>query len=1029
MINDQLAARYEHLQIERILRAEVIADLVSSVVDDTVERVLLITQRKRDTLLRSADIAETLQLLPDQMEKTFEQAASKLALWSFRQATQVLTHTIPRKWFRKVQPATVLVGEDKTPDELLDFDDNIGPVVGRRLTDAEWEEWVSENVFAPPSAEQIQEVLERPVAGRNYQQRIQDLSKLVDPEKVAGELIDGFAEGLNVDQLTKKILPRVTGNVRSSARRIARTESLRVANEMQREMYKDLGDLMVGTQVLATLDQNTRPHHALRNGRIYYRDGRQPDESELPVLPDEPNCVLPGNLVEGRFCAGSEARYSGKAIQFTTTQGRSVTVTPNHPIFTLRGFVAAKDVLHSDQLVCNYSRVPLPVMVTDNHQHPPTAIEKVFRALVDRGSMFRAESSPEQFHGDGRGIYGQVNVIGAFRSLRSDRDTTTPKDVNYLDFGRAVVKPQALSSSGAAALSIEGVGVSTTPVMSSLQSGNSVTDRDLAPFDFLSFGAASVFGPVLQQQTNETERTAFVSSQPSPGDAQFFSQLVDRLSGVVATDNILDIRHFDYNGHVYDLQSDCGTYFAGGILLHNCRCFDIPVMKPPADLEDDPEIAAEFRNASREAIPDPQEYGHWFQSADEGRRKLAVGVRRYNLVKKSFGGSRDPEWTDFIDGQGKLMSIYDLVSETSEERLVRKGLLSRKIDARRQMIQQIAATGFEDPTIRRTKRVLRTSDSSRDYGNRITQERVDRVQTVMKANRKKAKQLRKAIIKAGRLKFSERKFSRPRYQKLVDKVTALEELDQAGVLSISGQAELKQWWKQLKAEVAKARTERELQRKRILPLLRVPDPVKIEGQLPRKTLPGVRANWRKGQKFLSQIVSRKHAGNGRHGDGQGKLKVLIRQLPIKQSIRSFYSVRNKLLAFAEGAGPATAIHELGHVLEEFGEVHELVQGFLHHRLKGETFQQLNQVLKTDRFDDWEEGGKDKFHRAFLGRLLGLTKSEANDRAFYTGKHYIGATEVLSMGAELLYDDPIGFAQRDPEWFDFTVGILRGDLLP
>jgi len=749
-LNQKLATRFEHLQIERVLRSEVIADLLGNEVDRTVDQVLQITQRKRDSITRSADIAEALKKLPEKLIEIFEKSTSLLGLWSYKEAGKVLAKTLPRVYFRKIQPSSVLVGEDQTPDEVFQYDDEFGPISGRRLTDPEWEEWVSRNVFAPPPPSKVREILERPTLGVTYQKRIENLSRLVDPEKVAGELVDGFAAGKNVDQLTKQILPQVTGNVRSSARRIARTESLRVANEMQRESYEDLGDLMIGTQILATLDQNTRPHHALRNGRIHYRDGRQPGEDTLPVLPDEPNC----------------------------------------------------------------------------------------------------------------------------------------------------------------------------------------------------------------------------------------------------------------------------------------RCFDIPVMSPPEELEDDPELAAEFRNASREAIPDPQEYSHWFQSADEGRRKIAVGAQRYNLVKQRLGNFREPEWTDFIDGEGKLLPTKQISRETEKDALLRKGLLSRKIEARKQMIQQISATGFEDPGLRRTKRVLKLEDPNQEISHPVTQERIERVRQVMGANKKQAKELRKKVIEAGRLKASEKKFNRPRYQKLAERVSILDaKRANGGALTASEKKELDAKWIRLKAEVLEARRERELQRERVLPLLRVKDPIRIEGDPAKKALPGVRSSWKEGRNFVESVTSRKHAANGRHGDGKGKLFLSIAQLPEKKGLRSFYSVRRKILMIAEGSSPSVVAHELGHALEEFGETHELVSGFLQSRTQGEALQILNDALGTDRYEDWELGREDKFARAFLGRLLGLNKEQAKGRAFYTGKRYEGASEVLSMGLELLYDDPVGFAQRDPEFFDFVVGLLRGDLLP
>jgi len=61
---------------------------------------------------------------------------------------------------------------------------------------------------------------------------------------------------------------------------------------MQREAWQPLGDLMVGVQLLAVLDERTRPEHATRNGTIFYKSptGNQRPISDLPNLPDAPNC-------------------------------------------------------------------------------------------------------------------------------------------------------------------------------------------------------------------------------------------------------------------------------------------------------------------------------------------------------------------------------------------------------------------------------------------------------------------------------------------------------------------------------------------------------------------------------------------------------------------------------------------------------------------------------------------------------------------------------------------------------------------
>ena len=64
----------------------------------------------------------------------------------------------------------------------------------------------------------------------------------------------------------------------------------------------------------------------------------------------------------------------------------------------------------------------------------------------------------------------------------------------------------------------------------------------------------------------------------------------------------------------------------------------------------------------------------------------------------------------------------------------------------------------------------------------------------------------------------------------------------------------------------------------------------------------------------------------------------------------------------------------------------------------------------------EIGNEDGFRDAF------------GDRAAYVGKDYgRRATEIVSMGLEELYRNPAVFAGNDPEYFKFTVGLLRGTL--
>src|SRR6185436_7618667 len=91
-------------------------------------------------------------------------------------------------------------------------------------------------------------------------------------------------------------LPVVDG-VRSSARRIARSEALRVAGAIQERAWDGLGDMAIGLQVRNPLDERTRPAHRLRHGSIYYKEPKPGQKSidEAPHPPIEPDGTIAWN--------------------------------------------------------------------------------------------------------------------------------------------------------------------------------------------------------------------------------------------------------------------------------------------------------------------------------------------------------------------------------------------------------------------------------------------------------------------------------------------------------------------------------------------------------------------------------------------------------------------------------------------------------------------------------------------------------------------------------------------------------------
>jgi len=110
----------------------------------------------------------------------------------------------------------------------------------------------------------------------------------------------------------------------------------------------------------------------------------------------------------------------------------------------------------------------------------------------------------------------------------------------------------------------------------------------------------------------------------------------------------------------------------------------------------------------------------------------------------------------------------------------------------------------------------------------------------------------------------------------------------------------------------------------------------------------------------------------------------------------------------QGAGPTSAVHELGHYLEHTNpDVLDKAIEFLKERAGDESLQRLG-----DNYDKDEVAWFDGFINPYMGKA-------------YIHRGKISATEIVSMGLEFLYKDPIKLARQDPEYFDFIVSLVRG----
>jgi SPP1 gp7 family putative phage head morphogenesis protein len=189
-----------------------------------------------------------------------------LARWGWKSAQQGVVEALPRRGLERV--FTSYLAEAEGSEEAIQ------PLVSL--------------LFPAPDEDEITQLM-----GRGWLDQLSRATSLARPEQLAAIVGAGFAAGKTQSEIARDLLPTVDG-FRTSARRVARTEGLRIAHAAQMACHEQLGDLVAGYSIHATLDARTRPAHAARDGLTWYKDEGTPMQvalkMEASTLPDAYNC-------------------------------------------------------------------------------------------------------------------------------------------------------------------------------------------------------------------------------------------------------------------------------------------------------------------------------------------------------------------------------------------------------------------------------------------------------------------------------------------------------------------------------------------------------------------------------------------------------------------------------------------------------------------------------------------------------------------------------------------------------------------
>ena len=386
------------------------------------------------------------------------------------------------------------------------------------------------------------------------------------------------------------------------ARMVAVTEIARAVSAASLDSYRANGipgkEWLIASGACAICQDNA-------DAGVIPLDDTFPSGDDGP--PGHPRCFPAGVLVTGpSVLAATARRYEGDLVTIVFADGQEVPVTPNHPVLTPDGWVAAGD-LHEG---CDVLRARDPEWVAlsvdpDNHQ-AVARIEQVAVALREAGPV-TAELVPlaaEDFHGDGAGD-DHVQVVRTARDAEFDLVAELAEHRGHGRFEGA----QWLSGAGLcdaharlfrsrdAFGSLMGsvkhpgplLGASAAPAELHRLGSVPAVDVGLAEHSVDRVAVDSVLGGaglhrdagqvVLDEAVGRGEGAASGDAasmqrpeQDALADSRGGLSLAGRLAGLVETDRVVELRRVRWSGHVYNLETSQGWYFANGIIAHNCRC-------------------------------------------------------------------------------------------------------------------------------------------------------------------------------------------------------------------------------------------------------------------------------------------------------------------------------------------------------------------------------------------------------------------------------------------------------------------------
>jgi len=474
-------------------------------------------------------------------------------------------------------------------------------------------------------------------SGESVYDTAQEIRLVIGLTERQAEAVRAFREklleqGLDAEAIATRTDRYAQALLRQRAQMIARTETINSANAGQQEAWQEAkrqglieddrtrrvwmtaDDDRVDTEWCEPLDGE----EAMLGGSFTIPYGpRRGQQIFQPAA--HPQCFMPDTRIVGaaRALAGLKAPYSGPVVVLETRGGHRLTVTPNHPILTLRGWVQAAQLRKGDDVLSERIRFDGQLARwAEENQNRPAAIKEIVDALGCDGFR-QIEIARDDLHGDAVWTQGQVEIVGADSALWDRRDRVSVQreperffvsaDLCQAAFSTAGHPPQSRQRHDTAGARrprtatlplhgravefqrrpLEAFGLVTAardhareeePEPDSM-TGDAIGIRKL----FLRFASkiprsngrpVQIGSPVWAMPKHGSDDAPVMQAPPNEMrlDVQQASDLLIREASRIQLDRVVSVQRHEWRGHVYDLQTKDGFILAEGIIASNCRC-------------------------------------------------------------------------------------------------------------------------------------------------------------------------------------------------------------------------------------------------------------------------------------------------------------------------------------------------------------------------------------------------------------------------------------------------------------------------